>query len=396
MVYPLLPFYLTLRLGASPAVLGLIEGLAESLASLLKVVSGRVSDRLRRRKGLAVLGYASSGIGKVVFYFAGTWGGVLAGRLADRFGKGVRTAPRDALVAESAPEGRRGWAFGLHRSMDTFGAAVGAFLAYWLLLRLGGGSGVSGVTAGGFRPIFLIALIPAALGVAVLLWVKETGSGRAGEPGAGPRGGAAAPAPVLATSLWAAFGRLDPRLKTLLVVTGVFTLGNSSNQFLLLRVAEGIGPAGAVLAYALFNVSYALFSWPAGWLSDRVGRQRVLIVGFLLYAVVYGGLAFGFGQGWAGSIILFLLYGVYSALTDGVAKALVADFAPGELRATVIGLHSTIVGIGLFPASLLAGVLWSTVGPWAAFALGAVAGLAAAAGLVWFPRRKRAARSSAP
>jgi len=396
MVYPLLPFYLTLRLGASPAVLGFIEGLAESLASLLKVVAGRVSDRLRRRKGLAVAGYAASTVGKVLLYLAGSWGGVLAGRLADRFGKGIRTAPRDAIVAESSPEGRRGWAFGLHRTMDTFGAAAGALLAYILLVGLSGGA-----AKGNYRPIFLFSLIPAAIAVAVLLWVRETGGAPVAATGrereliaAAPAGGSGrepATRSIVSAhrSTWATLRTLDPRLLTLLVVTGVFTLGNSSNQFLLLRVGQTLGPAAAVLVYALYNLVYAAFSWPAGWLSDRIGRQKILVAGFGLYAVVYGGLAFGVGEASWGYPVLFSLYGVYSALTDGVAKALVADFAPGDLRATVIGLHATIVGIGLFPASLLAGVLWTTFGPAAAFGLGAVAGLAAAVGLAFFPRRRR-------
>lgn len=387
MVYPLLPFYLTVRLGASPAILGLIEGLAESVASLLKVVSGRVSDRLGRRKGLAVAGYGSSTLGKILLYLSGTWGGVLAGRIGDRLGKGIRTAPRDAMVAESAPQGRQGWSFGLHRAMDCFGATIGALLAYVLLMHYGRGS--TSPSAAGYRLIFLYSLIPAVLGVAALLFVRETGR-KLRVADAAPvaeASDAAEEAPTARLSLWAAFTRLDPRLKTLLIVTAIFTLGNSSNQFLLLRAGESIGEGGAILVYVLFNAVYALLSWPAGWASDKLGRRRVLVAGFVLYAVVYGGLAFGAGGLSWGFAALFAVYGAYSALTDGVAKALVADLAPGDLRATVMGLHATIVGIGLFPASFLAGVLWTAFGPAAAFSLGAVAGLVAAAGLAFFPRR---------
>ncbi len=418
MVYPLLPFYLTMRLGAGPAILGLIEGLAESVASLLKVVSGRISDKVGRRKSLAVAGYGSSAVGKVLLCLTGSWGGVLAGRLGDRFGKGIRTAPRDAMVAESAPKDRQGWSFGLHRAMDALGATGGALLAYFLLVSLTGG----GPSAAGYRTIFFYSLIPAALGVAALLFVRETGrrkasAGREEAPHLALATGAAMPAvppakagvrgagtPETSTapaappgprppSIWAAFAGLDPRLKTLLVVTAIFTLGNSSNQFLLLRAGESIGQGGALLVYVLFNAVYALFSWPAGWASDKLGRKRVLVCGFALYGLVYAALAFGLGGLAWGYAAIFGVYGIYSALTDGVAKALVADLAPGDLRATVIGLHATIVGIGLFPASFLAGVLWSAFGPAAAFGLGAVAGLVAAVGLGFFPRAHRAARA---
>lgn len=397
MVYPLLPFYLTLKLGAGPAILGLIEGLAESVASLLKVVSGRISDRLGRRKNLAVAGYGASTAGKVVLYLTGSWGGVLAGRVADRFGKGIRTAPRDAMVAESAPNGRQGWSFGLHRAMDSLGATGGALLAYILLVTLAG-RGVGSASASAYRAVFLYSLVPAVLGVAALLFVRETG--RRAAPGAlsAPSPAApAAPSPrpsVPRTSLGAAFARLDPRLKTLLVVTAIFTLGNSSNQFLLLRAGESIGEGAALLVYVLFNAAYALFSWPAGWASDKLGRRGVLVTGFLLYAVVYGSLAFGLGGVPWGYAAIFVLYGVYSALTDGVAKALVADLAPADLRATIMGLHATIVGIGLFPASFLAGLLWSAFGPAAAFGLGAAAGLVAAVGLGLFPRGARSVRAA--
>lgn len=423
MVYPLLPFYLTMRLGASPAILGLIEGLAESVASLLKVVSGRISDKVGRRKGLAVVGYGSSAIGKVLLFVTGSWGGVLAGRVGDRFGKGIRTAPRDAMVAESAQKGRQGWSFGLHRAMDALGATGGALLAYFLIMSLtggglggagaGGGTGVTGgPSAAGYRVIFLYSLIPAALGVVALFFVRETGRRKASAAGAPVAGATAlaetsgarvAGAPEASAtpaapkhrgpSLWAVFAALDPRLKTLLVVTAIFTLGNSSNQFLLLRAGESIGEGGALLVYVLFNAVYALFSWPAGWASDKLGRKRVLVCGFALYGLVYGALAFGLGGLAWGYAAIFGVYGVYSALTDGVAKALVADLAPGDLRATVMGLHATIVGIGLFPASFLAGVLWSAFGPSAAFGLGAAAGLVAAVGLGFFPKRAGAARA---
>lgn len=407
MVYPLLPFYLTLTLGASPAVLGLVEGLAESVASLLKVVSGRVSDRLRQRKALAIAGYSASTVGKLILYLAGSWGGVLAGRLADRFGKGIRTAPRDALVAESSPAGRTGWAFGLHRTMDTLGAAAGALLAWALFAGLG-----RSAAPADFRSIFLVSLVPAFLGVVTLFWVRETAraheaAGSRPAPTAGPsaptaeHAGPTAPSAVPPAPNAGPSGPsggkarpvgglkdLDPRLVTLLVVTGVFTLGNSSNQFILLRAGQSLGTSAALLVYVLFNAVYALVSWPAGGVADRIGKERVLILGFLMYAAVYGALAVGLGdRAWA-YVLIFALYGVYSALTEGVAKALVADLSPPDLKATVLGLHATIVGLGLLPASLIAGLLWAGFGPWAAFGVGSLAGLLAAAGLAFGARRR--------
>lgn len=411
MAYPLLPLFLTSGLGAGPALVGLIEGLAESVASLLKVLSGHVSDRLRRRKGLALAGYSASTLGKVALYASASWVGVLTGRLVDRFGKGVRTAPRDALIAESAPAGRQGWAFGLHRAMDTMGATAGAFAAYLFLVRS------TGAPADVYRSVFLVAIIPGLLGVVALLAVRDTGSfsenpartaGEARAAGgvrtAGPAGGtASSPGDACAESRQdrppglppARFlGNLDPGLKALLVATGVFTLGNSSNQFILLRAAQAAGPEHAVLLYVWFNLVYSLLSWPAGLASDRLGRRRVLVAGFILYAVVYAALAAGLETVPWGYGVVFTIYGVYSALTDGVAKALVADLAPREARATVMGLHATIVGLGLFPASLVAGLLWSARGPSVAFGLGAAAGIAAAAILAWSSPRCAAAGPS--
>ncbi len=400
MVYPLLPLFLTARLGASPGVIGLIEGIAESLASLLKVFSGYVSDRLGRRKPLAVLGYGSSSAGKVVLYFAGSWPMVLVARVIDRVGKGVRTAPRDALIAESSAQQARGRAYGLHRTMDTLGAAGGVLLAYHFITAY----------RGDYSRVFLWAMVPAFMGVIALLFVRERQpqSGRlqrqgrldASERPAGagalrqdgnPRqaetcpdmaGGAAAPVPVSVNGARPSlqWSRLDARLKGFLVVVLVFTLGNSSNQFLLLRAGNlGLRPASVLLVYFLYNMVHSILSYPAGRLSDRIGRKALLVVGYATYGAVYLGLALARSPWhiWA----LFGAYGVYMALTEGVEKALVADIAPAGLRATTIGLHATLVGIGLLPASLLAGLLWNAFGPQVAFALGAVTGLLAAVGI---------------
>lgn len=355
MVYPLLPLFLTARLGASPAIVGLIEGVAESLASLLKVFSGYFSDLWGRRKPLAILGYGSSTIGKIFLFLSTSWIWVLVGRIVDRFGKGIRTAPRDALIAESADPAQRGKAYGLHRTLDTLGAALGVLLAYFFLISY----------RGDYKVIFLYSLVPAALGVGLLSFVREKADTRA-RPGA--------------KKLSLQWSALDRRLKAFLLVVLLFTLGNSSNQFLLLRAQNlGFGASTVLLLYLFYNLSYALVSYPAGHLSDRIGRKTLLVLGYLLYGLVYFGFAL---VNVAGTLwLLFGVYGLYIGFTEGVEKALVADIAPGHLRATVIGLHATLVGIGLLPASLVAGVLWNTFGPRAPFYFGGVMGVLAAIGL---------------
>ncbi|MDI3279970.1 MAG: MFS transporter, partial [Bacillota bacterium] len=345
MVYPLLPLFLTATLGASPAVVGLIEGIAESLASLLKVFSGYLSDLWRRRKPMAIAGYASSTAGKLLLYLATSWWWVLAGRAIDRFGKGIRTAPRDALIADSSPAAKRGRYFGLHRMLDTLGAAGGVLAAYFLL----------SAQPGSYRRIFLLSLLPAFLGVLILFFVREKAPTKepsqaeaAEQKAAGPQAG-----PSVLRLRWS---ELNPRLRAFLLFTFLFTLGNSSNQFLLLRARHlGFAPAAVLLAYLLYNLVYALVSYPAGRLSDRVGRKHLLVAGYATYGLVYLGFALS-SQSWQ-VWALFALYGLYIGLTEGVEKALVADVAPAELRATLIGLHATLVGLGLFPASLLAGLL---------------------------------------
>ena len=357
MVYPLIPLYLT-ALGAAPAVLGIIEGFAESTASILKVFSGRFSDQLRRRKPIAILGYAGSTIGKVLLVLSGHWSMVFAGRMVDRLGKGVRTAPRDALIADSAPKDRRGAAFGLHRAMDTLGAAAGVVIAMLIIGALG-----RNLVRSDYRHIFLLSLIPAALGVAALFFIRER----------------RAPHKVrdLPRLSWKG---LPSRLRWFLLVVGLFALGNSSNQFMLLRARNlGMSVLAVLGAYLLYNVVYGLISYPAGHLSDRIGRKRLLVAGYAFYGLVYVGFALTRRPVFIWP--LFALYGVYSALNEGLEKALVADVAPAEHRATFVGLHATLVGIGLLPASLLAGGLWSLFGPQAPFWFGGALGLLAAAGL---------------
>lgn len=355
MVYPLVPLYLTAKLGASPAIVGLIEGVAESTASLLRIFSGYISDLVGRRKPLAILGYGSSTIGKIFLYLSNSWGLVFIGRWIDRFGKGIRTAPRDALIADSTDSTRRGSAFGLHRAMDTLGAATGVLLAYYFLTRF----------SGDYSRVFLYSLIPAFLGVAALLFVRETKKLKSSD----------ASKPVLKWSL------LDRRLKGFLIVTLIFTLGNSSNQFLLLRAKDmGFNDTTVLLLYLAYNIVYMIFAYPAGRLSDRIGRKRLIVTGYLFYGLVYLGFAIVGNASYLW--LLFGLYGIYIGLTEGVQKALISDIAPVETRATLIGLHATLEGIGLLPASFIAGLLWNTVSASAAFYFGGAMGIIAAVGML--------------
>jgi len=356
MVYPLLPVYLVTQLGASPAILGLIEGVAESVASLLKVFSGYFSDKIKFRKPFTILGYAGSTIGKFFLYISTSWGYVLVGRIVDRVGKGIRTAPRDALIAESAQENKRGAAFGLHRAMDTVGAAGGVVIAYFLITRY----------KGDFKNVFLFSLIPAFLGVLFLFFVREKRS----------------TAQASREKLEFKWSALDKKLKIFLIFTFIFTLGNSSNQFLLLRAKNLGSPLPTViLLYLFYNITYALSAYPAARISDKIGRKKLLVAGYLFYGLVY--LGFALVHSSMHLWFLFGLYGLYIGFTEGVEKAFVSDIAPGELRATAIGLHATLVGIGLLPASLLAGLLWKYLGASAPFYFGGVMGITASVGF-WF------------
>ncbi len=367
MVYPLLPLFLTsARIGASPAIVGLIEGFAESSASLLRVFSGYWSDRVQQRKPITILGYTASMVSKVLLYLAASWPVVFAARMVDRFGKGIRTAPRDALIADSSDPARRGAAFGLHRALDTAGASLGVIIAYLLFVG----------SHDDFSTIFLVSIIPAVLGVAALFFIRERLARRAAPTVGGTGVGSRVPWWTNLAEKWQA---LDQRLKLFLAVVFVFALGNSSNQFLLLRAKnQGWNDATVILMYLVFNLVYAVASYPAGRLSDRVGRKGLLVLGYLTYGIVYIGFAIASPlQLWG----LFATYGLYIALTEGVEKALVSDVAPLDLRATLIGLHATFVGVGLLPASLFAGFLWDTFGPQAPFYFGGAMGALAAVAL---------------
>lgn len=355
MIYPLLPLFLTTTLGASAEMLGLIEGLAETTASLLKLFSGWLSDRLGQRKRLAVAGYAVSTVTRPLIAMAAAGWHVLLVRFGDRIGKGVRTAPRDALIADSIAPELRGRAFGFHRAMDHAGAVIGPLLAM-AVLALSGDN---------YRLVFWLAVIPALLGVVLLIaGVREI------------RPATTANAPSFRISL---FGR---NFRRYLFVIILFTLGNSSDAFLLLRARDlGVATALIPLLWMTLHVVKMLFSTAGGGLSDRIDRKRIIAIGWLLYAVVY--LGFGVASRSWHIWLLFIVYGLFFALTEGAEKALVADMVKPELRGTAFGIYNLAIGIGAFPASLIMGVLWRRVNPLAAFSFGAALALLAALMLVF-------------
>jgi MFS family permease len=345
MIYPLLPVFLTTVLGAGPQALGLIEGVAESAASLLKVVSGRWSDRARRRKPLVVAGYSLAGAMRPLIGLAAGWPTVLLLRFADRVGKGLRTSPRDALIADATPPAQRGEAFGLQRSLDHAGAVAGPLVAAALLTF----AGLS------LRAVFLLAAVPAVAVVGVLVaWVREA-----------PRGTVGAPANIIGA--WRELGR---SFHVVLAALLLFTLGNSTDAFLLLRLSNsGVSPAGVALLWSAFHVVKMISAYACGRASDRLGRRRMVIAGWSVYAAVY--LAFAVVGSRPAVIATFLAYGLYYGLTEPVERAWVADLAPPQLRGTAFGLYHGVIGLAALPASLLFGILWQRFGAPAAFFTGA-------------------------
>lgn len=346
MMIHLLPFFLANVLGAGTAVVGVIEGAAEMTASLLKIFSGWISDRLGARKWPAVLGYTISALSKPFFYIAGTWQVILGVRVAERVGKGIRTAPRDALVADSIAPQHRGLAFGLHRAGDTAGALVGVLIAAALVGASQRGNLL--LTRETFQRVVLWSLIPAALSVVVLAFGAREVALRPKE------------APRFTLRGW------DKRFYGFLLTVILFTLGNSSDAFLLLRAQErGLGLVQILLMVASFNLVYTLLAGPAGALSDKVGRRRLIVIGWLVYGLIYLGFALA-KAGWH-IWVFYALYGVYYAMAEGVAKALVADLIPPEKRGTAYGVFNAAIGLTAFPASALAGLLWQGVGSWRGF-----------------------------
>jgi len=361
MIFPLLPVFLTAVLGAGPRALGVIEGFAESTASLVKVLSGVWTDRTRRRKPLVVAGYSLAGVVRPLIAIAASWPAVLALRIGDRIGKGIRTSPRDALIADVTPVGLRGRAYGLHRAFDHAGAVAGPLVAA-ALLSWGGLE---------IRQVFLLAAIPAVLVIVVLtLGVREPPR----ESAAAAPGGAA--------------GGLGLPYRRLLLAIVVFTLGNSTDAFLLLRLGEvGLAPALVAAVWSALHVVKSGATYLGGRLSDRVGRRPMMIAGWLVYGAVY--LAFAAVTEPLALVATFLAYGVYFGLTEPVAKAWVAELAPAPLRGRAFGWYHGAVGFAALPASLLFGVLYQTLGAAAAFGTGAALALAASALLLRVPDQRR-------
>jgi MFS family permease len=367
MIFTLVPLFLANVLGATTTIVGLIGGLSESTDAIFRILSGWFSDRVRKRKPLAILGYSISTIAKPFMYLASTWGSVLAIKFGDRVGKGIRTSPRDALVADSVAAKERGRGFGLHRAMDTTGAVLGLALAAMIIyLVQGGGLGLSLKT---YQWLVLVGIVPAVLAVLVLLFFVH-------ERKESPSGGVSRKLPRVGLTTG-----FNTRFKLFLAVMAVFTLGNSSDFFVILR-AQNLGSSVlyVTLMLVLFNITYAITSLPAGVLSDRLGRRRVIAVGWAIYALVYLGfaLASSLWQVW----LLFACYGVYYGVVEGVARAFVADLVPEEKRGTAYGLYHGVVGITLLPASLIAGWLWQAYSPAAPFYFGAALAFLAMLGIM--------------
>lgn len=366
MIHALLPIYLTVGLGASALAVGVIEGIAEATAAMTKVFSGALSDRIGRRKELAAIGYGLAAVTKPVFPLAPTLGWVVAARFIDRVGKGIRGAPRDALVADLAPEGRRGAAFGLRQSLDTLGAFIGPLLAIALMWAF----------ANDFRSVFWVAVIPAFAALALILFaVKEPPR---------PEGLRKVPNPLSRTELHL----LGGMYWAVVAVAATLTLARFSEAFLILR-AEEVGLPLMLIPLVLvgMNAVYALSAWPAGVLSDRMSSPTLLMAGLGL--LIAADLALALAPGFAGLGLGIALWGLHMGLTQGLLAALVAEAVPAELRGTAYGMFNLITGVALLLASMIAGGLWQWIGSGATFLAGS--GFAALALLGLMPLRRKLA-----
>jgi MFS family permease len=362
MVYPLVPLFLSSTLGASKSLVGVIEGLAEATASLLKLFSGLLADRFGKNKLLMGIGYATSVASRPLLALATGWGMVLAARFTDRAGKGIRTAPRDAIIALSTPPAQAGLAFGIHRAMDTAGAIVGPAVALLILA----------VWSPDYRLVFWLSIVPGLLAVVcIVLFIAADG-----------------PSPPIRPAFsWSLVG-FDRNFLGFLLVIGLFSLGNFSHAFLILKAEQvGMSPARISGVYLTLNVVYALLSIPGGMLADRFGKRRVIAGGFCLFAGLSAGFALAEAP-WQVAL-LFGLYGAYMGLTDGVQRAYLATLVPEERKATGFGFFHLVVGAAILPASVMAGLLWDHIGPAAPFWFGAGTASLSAITFIRLSRRRR-------
>lgn len=352
MVYPLIPLFLTTTLGATPTIVGIIEGIAECTASMLKVFSGYIGDVYQNKKKLTFIGYSGAVIYKVALLLATSWVGVLAARVIDRTGKGIRTAPRDALVEESSDKKKLGGSFGLHKMLDMAGSTLGVVFAYVFV-----NNGID------FEKAFLYSIIPAIIGIMIIPSIREGRSERQNVEKFTLKG-----------------IKLDKKLKLYLAMMFVFCLGNSSNIFLLMKAKDcGFSASQVILLYLVFNVSASILSIPAGKLSDKVGRKAILVPGYVVFALVY--LGFALLEAKPAIVMLFIAYGIYTALVTGAERAFVAETAPAGLKGTVLGLYGMLQGIGLLLSSIIAGFLWDSINASAPFWFGGMLGLVSAVGI---------------
>ncbi|MGQ9464167.1 MAG: MFS transporter [bacterium] len=355
MSYAIIPVFLKEVLKAQPVFIGLIEAIAESTASLLKTFSGYISDRLKKRKLFIFIGYSLSAIVKPLLALATQSWHVLVVRFADRFGKGIRTAPRDALIADSTKETYFGRAYGFHRAMDTMGAILGPLLAFIIL----------SVSQQNYRLLFALAFIPGIIAILFIIFgVKEI-------------------TPQAKSVFKFSYSEINPRLKTFFIIMILFTLGNSSDAFLLLRARElGLSVSLIPILWLVFNISYFLWSYPAGVISDRMGRKNTIIFGLLIYTMTYAAMAAN------KSIMLlwfiFVMYGLYYGFTEGNLRAFIADLTSTEHRGTIFGIYHTIIGITLLPANIIMGFLWQQFGFTIALSIGAVLSFIGAISLAVF------------
>jgi len=360
MIYPLVPIFLSSVLGVNKSVIGLIEGIAESTASLLKVFSGWFSDRIGKRKILLIVGYGISTLSRPIIALSTLWGHVLAFRFTDRFGKGIRGAPRDAIIAESTPHKDLGRSFGFHRGMDTLGAVIGPAIAFILL----------SLFTGNYRLVFWFSMIPGIIAVLVIIFfIKDRGQGSRVSVNSDSvtRENLTLKTDTDTNPL----KKFDWRFKAFVAIATLFALGNSSDVFLILKATDtGIKETQIPIIYLCFNLVYALTAIPAGILSDRIGRKRIILAGFILFGFIYWGFAVASEQKhiWG----LFLLYGIFMGLTEGIQKAYLGTIIPDKFRATGYGIFNTFTGLAIFPASVVAGWLWDKYGSHATFYYGSI------------------------